>query len=383
MEVNKTMSVFKKVTAATLSAAMMLSLSSCGKESTWAARINDYEVRAGIFIDYQMNAYYEAMDFLAEDQTEKELLKGTIEEKATKDWINDKATNSMQRFVAIEQKFAELGLSFENNEEQIAANYVKQMWDYYSSVYEGFGIGNQSLLDIYTNGYKENSLFDYYYGKNGEKEISEQEIIDYIYGNYAKINYIEMPLKDGEGNLLKSDGKAEMLEMANSYIDRAKNGENFDVLVAEFKKYYDDKVAAAAPSSETSNNDLNDALAIEGINTDSTDETADTTEEVVDNSTVIGKDTSNPNQAVVDKIFSGEVKFGDYFVVELDEVYYVVYFMDILAVEGYLDEVDSAARHAIKDEEFQAFIDELVAAQNVVKNDIAYKKYKAEKFLDV
>lgn len=373
------MSIFKKTSAALLALTMSFSLASCGKNSTWAARINDFEVRAGIFISYQMSAYYEAQEFMTEEDTD--VLKITIEDKPAEEWINDKATSDMQKFVAIEQKFDELGLSFKDNEDKKASNYVDQIWSYYADTYENLGIGQQSELDMFINSYKKAYIFDHYYAVGGEKEVTEKEVKDYIYDNYALINYIEMPLKDGEENLLKSDGKAKMMDMANEYIVRAKAGEDFNALAAEFNKYYEDMVAAANPVEEETATDSNEIVIDASEFLDDTDATAEVTE-IVDNSVVIEKSGSTPNQAVVDKIFSGDLKIGDYTVVELDEVYYVVSFMDVLSQENYYEDNESSIRHAIKDDEFDETVDTWVQEQTVVKNDAAYKKYKAKKFAE-
>lgn len=61
-----------------------------------------------------------------------------------------------------------------------------------------------------------------------------------------------MELKDGEGNLLKSDGKAERMAMAQEYVERYKNGEDFDSLNAEYVTYYQRLQEDAAANAEGS-----------------------------------------------------------------------------------------------------------------------------------
>ncbi len=321
------MSDFKRIPAVLLSAVMIISLSSCGKNALWAARIDDYEVRSGIFISSQLTSYYDAAEKVSEAMAETEtetdpaaapaaadptdILNETIDGKPARDWINDEATAKMQEFVAIEKKFGELGLSFENNEVQAAENYITNIWDLYGEAYEEIGISKQSELDITVNNSKKSAIFDYYYGREGEKAISDDEIKQYLYDNFAMIKYIEMPLRDGEENLLKAEGKAEMMVKAEDYLERAENGESFDELIKEFNAFYEEFTAPEEPAAEIGGTaDVNEAETggTADMNQDDTvtDEegASETTEEQeVDNSVVISKDAALPNQAVVDKIF--------------------------------------------------------------------------------
>lgn len=387
------MANFKKISAVAVCSAMVMSLSACGNniagpDTTYGAVIDGYKVPAGVFIAMQMNAYYDAAyytettDETAETEavttestdvsaSETEATTTTpftdkvIEDKPVRDWINDEATKSMQEFVAIENKFDELGLSFEDNEKEKAQLYLDSIWEYYGENYEDAGISEDSQLLIMLNSTKRNMIFDYFYAAGGENEISEADIRANLEETNKRINYIEMELRDGEGNLLKSEGKEEIRKMAMDYIDRINTGEDFETVSREYSDYYDNLVAEAAAAESTG-----------------TDETATTETEssYTDNETVIEKDGTYPSAAVVEEAFKSDV--GSVLLVEEDEVYYIVKVLDLFADEDYYSDNESYVRHQLKDDEFDEMVASWIAAQTVEKNEAAYKRYKIEKFMD-
>lgn len=388
------MANFKKMSAVALCSAMALSLGACGNniagpDTTYAAVIDGYKVPAGVFIAMQMNSYYDAAYYTEPTDESEETTASTeasetaasetdattttaftdkvIEDKPVRDWINDEATKTMQEFVAVENKFDELGLSFDDNEKEKTKVYLDSIWEYYGSNYEDAGISENSQLLIMLNSTKKNKIFDYYYAEGGQDEISEADIRAYLDENNKRINYIKMELKDGEGNLLKSEGKDEIKKMAEDYIKRIKGGEDFAAVSKEYSDYYDKLTADAAESTDDG----------------ATDESADAKEtesSYTDNETVISKDGTSPSEAVVTKAF--ESKVGDVFLVEEDEVYYVVTVLDLYADENYYSDNESVVRHELKDDEFDKTVDSWTETQNVELNEAAYKRYKIEKFLN-
>ena len=354
------MANFKKMSAVALCSAMALSLGACGNniagpDTTYAAVIDGYKVPAGVFIAMQMNSYYDAAYYTEPTDESEETTASTeaaettaseteattttaftdkvIEDKPVRDWINDEATKTMQEFVAVENKFDELGLSFEDNEKEKTKVYLDSIWEYYGSNYENAGISENSQLLIMLNSTKKNKIFDYYYAEGGQDEISEADIRAYLDENNKRINYIKMELKDGEGNLLKSEGKDEIKKMAEDYIKRIKGGEDFAAVSKEYSDYYDKLTADAAESTD------------DGADDESAD-TEETESSYTDNETVISKDGTSPSEAVVTKAF--ESKVGDVFLVEEDEVYYVVTVLDLYADENYYSDNESVFSHELK-----------------------------------
>lgn len=280
----------KKIAALGCAAAMVSSLTACGEKTTWGAVIDGVQIPAGVFIYYLDTANYEAQQKLNE-QTDTSadlspegaaaqssetvtlpLYSSQIDGVDSKQWIYDRATELMQEYAAVEAKFDEYGLTLTDDDKQSAQVYLDQIWDYAGDYYTSMGVSENSYKSIFLNSSKKQKLFETIYSEGGEKAVSDDEIKTYLDENYALINYIDVELKDGEGNLLKSDGKAERMEMLNSYIERYNNGEDFAELNAEYVTYYENLKKAAEEA----------AAAAEAANADETaaDDTAETTAEV-------------------------------------------------------------------------------------------------------
>ncbi len=280
----------KKIAALGCAAAMVSSLTACGEKTTWGAVIDGVQIPAGVFIYYLDTANYEARQKLNE-QTDTSadlspegaaaqssetvtlpLYSSQIDGVDSKQWIYDRATELMQEYAAVEAKFDEYGLTLSDDDKQSAQVYLDQIWDYAGDYYTSMGVSENSYKSIFLNSSKKQKLFETIYSEGGEKAVSDDEIKTYLDENYALINYIDVELKDGEGNLLKSDGKAERMEMLNSYIERYNNGEDFDELNAEYVTYYENLKKAAEEA----------AAAEEVANADETaaENTAETTAEV-------------------------------------------------------------------------------------------------------
>lgn len=453
----------KKITAVAAAAAVMSSMTACGENTTWGATIDGSDIPAGIFIYYLQSAYYSAQSKLNEENsassdaiasadgttTTAAVFSSQIDGKDAKTWIYDEATKSMQEYAAIEAKFIELGLTITADEKDAAKVYCDQTWDYAGEYYTKMGISEKSFTSLYLNSQKRDKVFKTIYSEGGEYAVSDDEIKTYLDENYAMINYIAMELKDGSGNLLKSDGKAEMMSMAESYVERYKNGEDFDALNAEYTAYYDNLKATAAeeaanaaadeaetetstaevtpsdaeaalednadeitdsaetaedateaPTEDTAEAEETADTAEETAEADSTtteeaadttetstdasaEETSDSGEQISSNKTVIEKSGTTPDSAVVSKVFD-EMQKGDIQIIESSdsETYYIVLKMDVLETDEYFLSAKDSLLYEMKSEDFDALITQWTEAQNVVKNQDAYKRYDPKKLFD-
>lgn len=383
------MSFLKKSTAFIAAAAMALSMSSCGKDTTWGAEIDGEQLRAGIMIYFQSSAVSEAMAYLpstdasaaadgeAATTTESvSVLDITIEDKPARQWINDKAVQSMREFAAVEKKFAELGLTFENKEEDRLNIVVDQMWDYFGEYYEKLGVSKQSYYDVGLNSEKKSAIFKYYYGKGGAKEVPDDEVVSYLTENNARVKYFTMPLKDGEGNLLKSEGKAELKTMVEGYIDRLNaSSATFEEIQKEYNNYYDNLVKAATETAEGENTDTAEQPETE----------EDTAAAEPNYGTVISKDSTYLSEKLINAAFGEtDTPSGDYILIEDDdrEVYYLVQTMGLFDDPDYLENNRESVLHNLRDEEFSSEVKNWTEGQNVVVNQDSINRYKLDKILE-
>lgn len=450
----------KKIAALGCAAAMVSSLTACGEKTTWGAVIDGVQIPAGVFIYYLDTANYEAQQKLGE-QTDTSadlspegaaaqssetvtlpLYSSQIDGVDSKQWIYDRATELMQEYAAVEAKFDEYGLTLSDDDKQSAQVYLDQIWDYAGDYYTSMGVSENSYKSIFLNSSKKQKLFETIYSEGGEKAVSDDEIKTYLDENYALINYIDVELKDGEGNLLKSDGKAERMEMLNSYMERYNNGEDFDELNAEYVTYYENlkkaaeeaaAAAEAANSDETAADDTAETTAevsqspaeaaLPSDDEEVTDETSETsTETEVSEDTEAAEETTAPDEAVsetetsaaettaadaqttqvgtvesnmtviekadrtvpcadvANKVFD-EMNKGDIQIIETadGEHYYLVVKLDILEDEEYFTTARASLLSEMKSDDFDGMVSEWTAAQTVEKNADSYKRYDPEK----
>ncbi len=240
----------KKILAGAAALAVALTCTGCS-DTSWGARAGDTEYRAGIYIYHAMNAYFDAESNMTE--TDTDVFAITIDDMSAKDWMMKETEKNLRNQAAIDQKYDELGLSLDEYSTAYADYMVEQMWSQYGEMLEGYGIGKESYRDVYLNSIKRDEIFMKYYDpEDGITPVSEEDIKAHLLDNYARVKYIQLNLKDAEGNLLKSEGKAEVMKMAEDYLSRAESGEDFDALIAEYKNYWDELTGAnEQPEVET------------------------------------------------------------------------------------------------------------------------------------
>jgi hypothetical protein len=394
------MKKISKIIAAVTAAALALSMSACGADATTFGSVNGVTIPVGVYINYQYMAYSQAQGMIADEEAAAAETAGetaivapdgsaevtsvsvpfiqkTLEGKNVRDWITDTAIEDVQEFAIINQKFDELGLDFKDGERESVLNYVDQNWEYFSAELTDLGISRESYEEVLLNSMKRQEVFLYYYGKGGEREVPDDVIKNYLLENNARIDYIPMELRDGEGNLLKSEGKAERMAMAEDYIARAESGEDFGTLLVEYNNYYDELKAAAAPETAET------AEATETPDTDELDPNAEET--VITNDTTITKDSVTPAASVVTRAFEEQVANPGqerYFIVEdpAGEYYYVVKLFDLLADTADFENNRETVISTLYGDEFNELVRSWLPTQEVILNEKAMERYKVEKY---
>lgn len=290
------MKLLKRAAAALLSVCTALTCVSCGEKTANAMSVDGKDVRAGIYLYYAINAYNDAVSELTDQgekfedaETTKDIKKIVkniqLDGVSVEEWIQNKAVEYCQTFVAIENEFDKLGLKLEGSELASIESTVESNMENFADFFKETGIGEKSVRDIVTSSYKQSKIWDAYYGEGGSKDIKEDTLKDYYADNHFRIKYIEMPLKDGEGNLLKADGKAEIEEMAKDYLARLakKQGSEkdlmaeFDYLIDEHNNYVTSLSQAAVTTTDDEGNPVTTATTPKATTTETQTTTEDGT----------------------------------------------------------------------------------------------------------
>lgn len=225
----------KKIASGALALLMAASLTACGGDTSWAYRSENATVTSGMYVGLSIQALNSAFAVDGYDSS-KSPFKQDLEGKDGSQWIQDKAAELSREYLAVEEKFQEMGLSFTDEEESSFNNNVELYWTTLrmSSTYEGEGCSKESFTKILRNSAKKNKIFEAVYGEGGEKEVPVDELKTIFTTDYAKGTYITVSLTDSDGNALTGADLIAKKDEAQKLLDRINGGEDIEKVKAEY-----------------------------------------------------------------------------------------------------------------------------------------------------
>ncbi len=348
------MSITKKIASAAVATVCALSLASCGEDTAWVVSCNGEQLRAGIYLFYQMD---NATVALAANNADKDVkLKDVvIDGVAFNDYVQAETFSSVKEYYAIEQKFDELGLTLTSDQSEAAQWMVDYYQSYMSEELLELGIGEESLEDVMFNSSKRDALFLEYYKVGGINGTTQEEIDEFFEENFIRFKVIELDLKDDEGNLLADADKQSVRDEAQAIIDKFNDGTSFDDLIAEREDAPKEEETAADESA-----------------TDAEEE-----EDKYKNEFVVNLEASSFSEDFATQFKAKSV--GDCFMIEEDEVIFVLNKLDVLEREDSLEEYTDSIIEDLKSEDFEKLVAEWSAAVTLEKNEKALKRYLPSK----
>ena len=221
----------KKICVLALLLALCLTLgalSGCttGKDTTVAAAYGDTELPAGIYIYYIVTAHNDAYNYV-EDPL-KNALDQKIDGTDASDWITARAKDMLRAHAAVEAKFSEYGLTLDETALAEVSNSADTLWINYGDEMQRYGISRTSVEAVILHNKKSVVLQDFLYGKGGEKEIPEQELLDYYQENYRRVAMLPISLSG-----LDEEKLTEAKALFSEYTARAEAGESLLSLMVE------------------------------------------------------------------------------------------------------------------------------------------------------
>lgn len=322
------MSVFKKATAFLAAVSMTATMAGCGSNTTHALEVDGYSVPAGIYIYFSNTAYNNALSQLTQenpdlDTTDVNAVKASVlEDKDVRTWIEDKATEMCVDFVATEKKFEELGLELSAEDKDYLDSMMAYYWASNQETFEKNGISEASFEKILTSSYKSDALFEYYYGIDGEEGVTEDDLYTYYTEHNIRSQYIRFDLVDGEGNMLKSDGKEQMKDMVEDYqarVEEAYDNGGVDAVMTEMNyvledyNYYVTSVSEEAAGVEepaTTTPRTTTTVAEDDAETDAATDDEANAEETTESETVSG-DTADTEETTESEDISVDTADAD------------------------------------------------------------------------
>lgn len=368
------MKLIKRILAVMLVLCMALSLVGCG-DTTWICEVDGDTVAAGLYIYYQNEGYGDAVYNLAQSDSdsyiiyylyyynfgyvEPQLFSVTLSSGETvEQHINDYALDMCKQVIITDKLFNELGLEFTADEQALIDTQVRSAWANAKDSWEAIGVGEASFKAALVTSYKEDKVFDAYYEVGGRNGTTEEEILDYFAGNYARIKYMTFTFADSIDDAIDEARKNEQLDLANGYLEAAQSGTPMDELIEQYNAYLD-----SLKTEEETDEEADDTV---DVDTDEDNE--------YKNETILSESSTYPTEKFVNYVFT-TVKVGEISVIQDDTCFYLVERLDTRERTDLYDTYRAGIMQELFDSDFTKLINTELAKYTVNVNEKAVKRY--------
>ncbi len=227
----------KKIASGVLALLLAGSMTACGGDTTWAYRSGDSVVTSGMYVGLSIDALNSAYSLEGYDSTKSPFAQD-LENQDSVQWLKKKAAQLSREYLAVKQKFTEMGLSFTEEEQASLEANIEFYWTTLgmSETYTEAGCGKESFTKIFANSSKRSKIFEAIYGEGGEKEVPESELKTIFQNDYAKGTYITVSLLDENGEALTGDALTAKKEEAQKLADRVAGGEDIEKVKAQYNE---------------------------------------------------------------------------------------------------------------------------------------------------
>lgn len=226
----------KKTAAALLAAVMAVSFTACAsKNVSWIATNNGEQVPAGIYLDYMVNAYYEAAS--KTEKQGKDVLKEQIDGVSGSAWIQNKTDEDFKKYIAVTNKAAEEGMALTDEEIAQIDAQVHYQWQMMGRLFEQNGVSYESFLAVSHNDYLLNKAFENEYGTNGKNPVSDADLLKAFQENYFRVRTITMSLNNTDGTAKDEAAQQKVMDKANEILGKVNSdGSNYLDVILEYEK---------------------------------------------------------------------------------------------------------------------------------------------------
>lgn len=222
------MNWIKRAVAAAAAAAMTLSVTACGSNLSWAARISeDTTVPIGLYIYQQAVAYRSAVqngqlntgDKLA-DQTVK--VSGSDVNALT--YMDDQAQKSVKSCVGALLMADELKVTLTDEELEDAVQSATSAYQLDEEVFTENGVAQSSIEEYYKDITRKSKVFQAKYGADGTDPVDDDELKAFFKANYATIHFMQQYFYHDDGSVMSDDEKAAVKKEYESIKSRVEKG---------------------------------------------------------------------------------------------------------------------------------------------------------------
>ena len=266
------MSKLKKIAALSVASIMAVSMAGCSDMSK-IMTVDDYDVNAGVYINYMLSEYMEQTYSEANSGTattynylDKEVENEDGKKVKLGDYLPDYAYEHTLELVAANKQFEKLGLKLSSEDTEEVNNAVKSYMENMTEEYlSEQGISKDSVTKYFTAEKQKELLFYHYYGEDGEKAVKNDDISNYLKDNYVRYKVISVPrttaattatststseeatTTQSPEEQTKASKKAdqEAKSLANKYFKMAKQNDDFDEVISKYNAETQEPTTAA------------------------------------------------------------------------------------------------------------------------------------------
>ena len=223
-------------------ASLALSLSACGTDVSWAARIGkDTTIPIGMYIYTQATTFRDAAQnglLTTSSELSKQTVKVSDSDKDAVDYLDEQALKAIKSYTGACLLAKEMNIALTDDEISFAEKEAKEQYDTDKEVYEKNGVAQSSIVEYFKNITLQNKLFEATYGKNGTNPVSDKELKQYIRDNYATISYIQQYYYNEDGTMMSSADKAKVKKQYQKIKSQVESGK---IKFADKCKEFEDK----------------------------------------------------------------------------------------------------------------------------------------------
>lgn len=256
------MKFIKKAAAVTAAASMVLSLSACGSNLSWAAKIgDDTSVPIGLYIYNQAESYRSCVqNALLNSYTE--LSEQTVEVSGSDvkalEYLDDEAVKSVKSCVGAILLAKDMGVELSEEDIENASENAAEAYEQDKDVYVQNGVAQTSVEEYYKDVARKSNLFQAKYGAEGTEPVSEDALKEYFAANYATINFMQQYFYNDDGSAMSDEEIAALKKEYKDMKSKAEKGKlNFTKKCEEeaenatsYKGAYTDSTSQFDPETE-------------------------------------------------------------------------------------------------------------------------------------
>ncbi len=366
------MKIVKQLLAVLLSVAMLASFAACHPKDEIAVTAGDVEFTSAYYMCALINAKMQAKSKVDEQLSEKkedsedadaestdeetDYYAQKIEDKSFVEWVEDTAMDYLKKMAVYKTFCKKYDLTIAEEDAANVESYASYYWSYgYSNYFEPNGVSQKTYTEYMKDSYYSNLYFDYLYGKDGEKAISDNEIAAKIKSDFVIADTLEASFSSEEGEeAVDTDAVKKKFE---EYAAALKKGEKtFEEVYKDYKGKT--KAEEAAENEQSTEKDdsptAKDAYA-----------------------TVFGPEDTTYTSTNYETVKA--MKIGEAKTVATDSGVTLLLKQDITKDDYYQTTLDETVRHLIADDDYDKLIEEAVKELKVSVNSYAVKQFKVKK----